>query len=160
MNLFEIIFHPDREEERERSEIAEAANALQIGEFQLLQLAYRDWHDQDLPDHLCDLLFHAYMVDGQVPFWARHYARRINQAAELGGLDDQDPDYHRYDDEYVGRLPTGFGRFMLATFAVLAVIGGSVLLSHFITAASTSVLPPYFNEEELKQNKQPNLRGS
>ena len=49
MNLFETLIHPDREEHPERAEVARAANLLQIGEFQLLQLAYQDWFGTDNP---------------------------------------------------------------------------------------------------------------
>ena len=38
------LLRPDREETNlGADEIARAANILQIGEFQLLQLAYKDW---------------------------------------------------------------------------------------------------------------------
>lgn len=44
MNFWETLLHPDKEEleNPERRVIANAANILQVGEFQLLQLAYRD----------------------------------------------------------------------------------------------------------------------
>ncbi|MCH7542778.1 MAG: hypothetical protein IIB65_03995, partial [Proteobacteria bacterium] len=43
-NLFQTLMRPDREESEQRAEVARAANLLQLGEFQLLQLAYHDWH--------------------------------------------------------------------------------------------------------------------
>jgi len=44
MNFFETLIHPDREEleNAERVLVCRAANVLQIGEFQLLQLAYKE----------------------------------------------------------------------------------------------------------------------
>ncbi len=56
MNLFETLFHPDREEHPERKEVARAANLLQVGEFQLLQLAYKDWFDKEIPSRECHRL--------------------------------------------------------------------------------------------------------
>ena len=38
--FFQTLIQPDREEHPERALIARAANLLQVGEFQLLQLAY------------------------------------------------------------------------------------------------------------------------
>ncbi len=69
MNLWETLLHPDKEEleNPERRVIADAANILQVGEFQLLQLAYRDWFCEDLPEDQADGLFQSYMVHGVVP---------------------------------------------------------------------------------------------
>lgn len=36
MNFFDVLIHPNREENPERAEVARAANLLQVGEFQLL----------------------------------------------------------------------------------------------------------------------------
>ena len=46
------MVHPDKEKSElgERMLVANATNAPQVGDFQLLQLAYRDWHDKDLPE--------------------------------------------------------------------------------------------------------------
>ena len=46
--LWETLLHPDREElaMKERLVVISAANQLQVGEFQLLQLAYREWFDE------------------------------------------------------------------------------------------------------------------
>jgi hypothetical protein len=147
MGLYNTFFHPDRDENPERAEVARAANYLQIGEFQLLQLAYYAWHGEEMPRALCDNIFYTYMVEDKVPSWARHYARRINQAAELGGLDDQDPHYHRYDDDYATSLPIGVRRFIVAATIVLGVVGGGMITSHYVTEPTGSVLPPYFEEE-------------
>lgn len=42
MGLLKTLFNPEHDEHPERAEIARAANLLQVGEFQLLQLAYKD----------------------------------------------------------------------------------------------------------------------
>ncbi|MCH9054147.1 MAG: hypothetical protein IIA72_24420, partial [Proteobacteria bacterium] len=38
------------------------------------QLAYREWHAVDIPETAMDGLFKQYMLNGEVPFWARDYA--------------------------------------------------------------------------------------
>jgi len=159
-NLLQTLLRPDREEDPERAEVAKAANLLQIGEFQLLQLAYFEWHGQELPDGLSDEVFQAYMVHSQVPSWARHYARRINQIAELGGLDDNDPGYHRYDSEYYKALPLGARRLAIAVFCLAFVLCGAIFVGAVAPNSVTSVLPPYFNEDELVPAKPSALRGS
>ena len=62
---------------KERLVVISAANQLQVGEFQLLQLAYKEWFGEDLPEALVSKLFTSYMLHNYVPHWARHYARRM-----------------------------------------------------------------------------------
>ena len=159
-NLFQTLLRPDREEDPERAEVAKAANELQIGEFQLLQLAYFDWHGEELRDDFSDEIFQAYMVHNRVPAWARHYARRINQMAELGGLDDNDPAYHRYDSEYYKAVPLGARRLAVAVCCLAFVLFGAIFVSAVAPNSVTSILPPYFNENELMPAKPSALRGS
>ena len=92
MNFFKVLLWPDREEAEnaERAVVAAAANQLQVGEFQLLQLAYREWFGEDISESAKDGLFESYMLDGEVPYWARHYARRSIRLDEPGGLNDSD----------------------------------------------------------------------
>ena len=54
MNFFDVLLHPDREELEigERALVGMAANILQVGEFQVLQLAYMEWFGKDLPEAL------------------------------------------------------------------------------------------------------------
>lgn len=69
MNFFKVLMNPDQEEKEfgERVIVGKAANLLQVGEFQLLQLAYSDWHGEYLPDEMSSLLFKSYMIENQVP---------------------------------------------------------------------------------------------
>jgi len=100
MNPFDILFHPDHDEQSEREEIACAANLLQVNEFQLLQLAYKDWFNKEIPSRECDRLFEDYMMHKDVPHWVHHYARRIIGLDAAGSLNDRDADYHRYDSQF------------------------------------------------------------
>jgi hypothetical protein len=155
MRLFEVLLHPEREEDLSRTEIARAANELQVGEFQFLQLAYHHWHGTDMPEGLIDSLFSQYMLESDVPAWARHYAREVLKAAAQGAIDETDPRFHRYDDDYATPLPTGLRRFLAASFVVVLVIGGGIGFSVFIDSTTTQLLPPYFEEEELRGDDEP-----
>jgi hypothetical protein len=159
-NLFQTLMRPDREEEAERAEVAKAANLLQIGEFQLLQLAYFEWHGREMQEGQCDDVFRAYMVQHRVPAWARSYARRIAHLAELGGLDDHDPAYHRYDCEYYRALPLGLRRLAIAVCCIAFAVFGAIFISTLGGQTSTSILPPYFNEKELTPANPDAQRGS
>ena len=151
MTLLETLIHPDREEleMKERLIVISAANQLQVGEFQLLQLAYRDWYDEDLPEALVARLFKSYMLKNDVPPWARHYARRILDRLESGDLDDNALAFHRYDYDYHTSMPRGVQRFWVATAAVIIAVFGSIYVANEVVDSPTSMLPPYFEEKDL-----------
>ena len=150
MNLFDALIHPDREEHPERAEVARAANLLQVGEFQLLQLAYKDWFDKEMPTSECDRLFGAYMLHDQVPHWARHYARRILGLDAAGMLDGHDPAYHRYDPHYRTVDPEGVRKFFTAAVFIIAFLGGSLWFSHLSVEEHTSqMFPPYVSDRDV-----------
>ena len=49
--LLKTLIKPDWDDDPKRSEILNVANLLQIGEFQLIQLAYKVWFREDLPEN-------------------------------------------------------------------------------------------------------------
>ncbi len=149
MNFFQTLLRPDFEEEPDKALVARAANLVQVGEFQFLQLAYREWHGENMPEAMTDRLFAQYMLYDQVPAWARHYARRIIELDRQGRLDDQDPRFHRFDHDYKTVVPEGVRRFALAASMIVVVLVGSVVIGDFTADKGTSILPPYFNENEL-----------
>ena len=148
--FFQTLLRPDREDEPERAQVARAANLLQIGEFQLLQLAYFDWHGEEMSAAESDRVFQSYMIDGHVSPWARHYARRIIAQDESGELRDNDPSFHRYDSEYFRALPLGARRLAVAVMCISFVVVGGLAVGHFAPRSVTSVLPPYFEDNELR----------
>lgn len=145
-NFFQTLLRPDREdpEEAERAAVARAADFLMIGEFQFLQLAYYEWHGEDLPTELLDKLFAAYMLKNYVPHWARHYARRVIAKETRGFIDPHDPYYHRYDAEYVTQVPNGVKRFCrVAVFLILFIVG-AVWIGQYAAAKNKHFqFPPY-----------------
>lgn len=151
MNLWQTLLQPDREEleNTDKAEMVSAANLLQVGEFQILQLAYFDWHQKDLPEALVSRLFNAYMLGGEVPHWARHYARRILTMAEQGTLNDSHPLYHRYDNDYRAVVPQGTVRFVGAALACGLFVFGGVVLAEWAVDKPASMFPPYFDQSEL-----------
>ena len=151
--FFQTLMQPDREEDSERTIVARAANILQVGEFQLLQLAYAGWTGVDLPEALSDRTFHDYMVRGEVPPWARHYARRIIELDERGELDLSDAGYHRYDHDFVTHVPRGVRQFTIATMALAVFLVGGLLIGHIAGSEATSVLPPYFEPQQLQPDR-------
>ena len=145
MTLLKTLIRPDREDENdERAEVAKAANLLQVGEFQVLQLAFHDWHKRDMPEALIDRLFADYMLYGNIPFWARQYARKIIAMDEEGKLNDREIAYHRYDSEYKTRIPDGLRKFIWAVSIIAFTLVGALVIAEYAARPGGSILPPYF----------------
>jgi len=72
--LLKTLIKPDWDDNPKRSEILHAANLRQIGEFQLIQLAYKVWYRDDLPEDKINNIFSKYMITGIIPIWVTYYA--------------------------------------------------------------------------------------
>ena len=59
--LLKTLIRSDWDDDPKRSEILHAANLLQIGEFQLIQLAYKVWYNEDLPENKINKIFNEHM---------------------------------------------------------------------------------------------------
>ncbi|MHA1151358.1 MAG: hypothetical protein ACTSQ7_01610 [Alphaproteobacteria bacterium] len=156
--LLKTLLRPDREEDSERAEVAKAANLLQIGEFQLLQLAYMAWFGEEMPEAANDPIFRSYMLEGQVPAWARHYARRVIELDDLDDLDDRDPRYHRYDAEYFKALPLGARRLVVAVCCLAFFMVGALAVGYVAPVKVTSLHPPFFSEKQLSNDADDDLQ--
>lgn len=153
MSLIQTLLTPGYDEDPDRALCARAANLIQVGEFQLVQLAHYDWFGRDMTDAEGNGLFTTYMVHSRVPHWARHYARRIIALDEAGNLDDQDPVYHRFDPDGLRPVSVALWRCVLSGAAVAVCVSAFLWISFEMTgdtsAKATSILPPYFTEDEL-----------
>lgn len=148
-DLLKTLWKPDREENPEQSVVAQAANILQTGEFQVLQLAYREWHGHDMTEEVCNEVFRLYMIQGDIPGWARHYSRRILEAEGRGLIDDSDLAYHRYDQNYVTHVPEGVKHFVWTTLVLAVLMVGSFMIAELAGVEPTSLTPPFFDRSEL-----------
>ncbi len=149
INFIKTLIRPDQEEDPERTVVARAANILQVGEFQLMQLAYHDWYGQELPAALCDQLFQAYMLRDEIPTWARHYARRIIDFEDRGLIDCNDAYYHRYDREYVTHVPQGVRQFTVVSVILASILVLGVVIGELAAGEGGSMLPPYFDQRDF-----------
>ena len=99
-SLLRTLVKPDWDDNPKRSEILYAANLLQIGEFQLIQLAYKVWYKEDLPENKINKIFSEYMVTGIIPIWVTDYAQNILKLNKANVLDSFNDKYHVYDHEF------------------------------------------------------------
>ncbi len=156
MDFFRTLLNPEAEEHEfpERLEIASAANILDIGEFQILEMAYRDWFGRDMPPAVVDSIFRQYMYRSIVPHWARHYARRIIAQAQRGELMPA-PAIGRPPPLPPGDRQEALRRLVYIAALLLAVVIVSVLVSRGQASRVMSVLPPFFSADELAVRPHP-----
>ena len=99
-SLLKTLIKPDWDENPKRSEVIQAANLIQIGEFQLIQLAYKSWYKDDLPEEKINTIFNEYMINDIIPIWVTDYAKTIIKLDAANVLDSYDKKYHVYDYEF------------------------------------------------------------
>ncbi|NIP73204.1 MAG: hypothetical protein GWO16_09340, partial [Gammaproteobacteria bacterium] len=75
--MFKILYQLDELDNIEANVVAEAANRLGVGEFQLFQLAHTAWHGREVDPHQIEAVFFDYMLHDRVPHWVRQFARNV-----------------------------------------------------------------------------------
>ena len=148
-NLIRTLIKPDWDDNPKRSEILYAANLLQIGEFQLIQLAYKIWYKENLPENKINKIFEEYMIRGIMPIWVTYYARDIIKLDEANVLNGYDEKYHVYDHEfgeYIYDDKQRKRRGIQYTIIIVFVF----IVTHYMAAnyveESASFYPPYIEK--------------
>ena len=146
--LLRTLVKPDWDDNPKRSEILHAANLLHVGEFQLIQLAYKSWNNEDLPEDKINKIFSEYMVTGIIPIWVTHYAQDILKLNKANVLDSFNDKYHVYDHEFGKYISTEKQRKRRGVFYAL-IIGVVFIASHYMAInyvedeGSAGFYPPY-----------------
>ena len=150
--LIKTLIKPDWDDTPRRSEILSAANLLQIGEFQLIQLAYKVWYNEDLPEEKINKIFGEYMYKGIIPIWVSYYAKDILKIDKANKLNSYDNKYHVYDHEFGEYIPDEKQRRRRGIFYTL-IIGIIFITSHYMAIhyvqdeGSASFYPPYIEKK-------------
>ncbi len=146
--LVKTLIKPDWDDNPKRSDILHAANLLHVGEFQLIQLAYKVWYNEDLPEDKINKIFSEYMVTGIIPIWVTHYAQDILKLNKANVLDSFNDKYHVYDHEFGKYISTEKQRKRRGIFYAL-IIGIVFVGSHYMAInyveeeGSAGFYPPY-----------------
>ena len=146
--LLKTLIKPDWDDNPKRSEILRAANLLHIGEFQLIQLSYKSWYNEDLPEDKINKIFSEYMVTGIIPIWVTDYAQNILKLNKANVLDSFNDKYHVYDHEFGKYISTEKQRRRRGIFYTL-IIGIVFIASHYMAInyvedeGSAGFYPPY-----------------
>ena len=150
-SLLKTLVKPDFDDNPKRSEILSAANLLQIGEFQLIQLAYKVWYREDLPEDKINKIFSEYMVTGIIPIWVTYYAKDILKLDQVNKLDSYNEKYHVYDHEFGAYIYDYKQRkrrgILYATIIAFVFIASHYMAINYVeNEESASFYPPYIEK--------------
>ena len=149
--LLKTLIKPDWGEDPKRSEILHAANLLQIGEFQLIQLAYKVWYKEDLPEDKINNIFSEYMITGIIPIWVTYYAKDILKLDQVNVLDSYNEKYHVYDHEFGAYIYDNKQRkrrgILYATIIAFVFVATHYMAINYVKVEeSASFYPPYIEK--------------
>jgi hypothetical protein len=148
--LLKTLIKPDWNENPKKSLIIQAANLLQIGEFQLIQLAYKSWYSKELPEDRINNIFTAYMLTGIIPIWVTYYAGDILKLDKANLLDSYNTKYHIYDNEFGESITDEKKRkkrgIVYALIIFFIFIGGYYMAITF-SGESAGFYPPYIEKK-------------
>ena len=134
--LLKTLIKPDWDNDPKRSEILHTANLLQIGEFQLIQLAYKVWYREDLPEDKINNIFSEYMITEIIPIWVTSYARDILKLDQANVLDSYNEKYHVYDHEFGAYIYDNKQRrkrgILYATIIAIVFIGTHYMAINYV----------------------------
>lgn len=106
--------------QKKENEIIAACNCLDVGEYQLFELAHRDWYGEGANIKKLTRCFANYLNGQPAPFWVYHYARKILKLNRIRELNPNDAKYHKYDYNYKSPVSKTTGAVIV--LAVLIVI--------------------------------------
>ena len=150
--LLKTLVKPDWDDNPKMSEILYAANILQIGEFQLIQLSYKVWYGKNLPEDKINKIFSEYMVTGIIPIWVTYYAKDILKLDKANVLDSYNKKYHVYDHEfgkyiYDDKLRKRRG-VVYATIIIFVFIASHYMAINYVEDnGSAGFYPPYIEKQ-------------
>jgi len=160
--LLKTLIKPDWDENPKRSEILNAANLLQIGEFQIIQLAYKVWYGENLPEDKINNIFSEYMITGIIPIWVTAYAKDILKLDQANVLDSYNEKYHVYDHEfgayiYNNKQRRRRGVLYAAIIAIVFISSHYMAINYVEDEESAGFYPPYVEKRvvypELYEDK-------
>ena len=149
-DLIKTLLKPDWDNNPKRSEVIQAANLIQIGEFQLIQLAYKTWYKEDLPEDKINHIFNEYMITGIIPIWVTYYAKDIIKLDKANVLDGCNKKYHIFDHEfgqYISDEKQRKRRGIFYTILIGLVFVGTHYMAINSVEEAASFYPPYIEKK-------------
>ncbi len=77
----------DEQVDGELWDLLEAAALLEIKEYALFEIAYKDWYGHNALSNVMETHFNNYMFNGVIPGWVARYCRKVIELERHGELD-------------------------------------------------------------------------
>ena len=121
------------------------------GEFQLIQLAYKIWFREDLPENKINKIFEEYMIRGIMPIWVTYYAKDIIKLDNANVLNSYDEKYHVYDHEfgtyiYDNKQRRRRGVLYATIIAIVFIASHYMAINYVDDEGSAGFYPPYIEK--------------
>lgn len=97
-------------------DLLEAAALLQVTEFRVFELAYKEWYGAAPKPRVVELHFRNYMFSRVIPTWVAHFCRRVVEMERAGTLDPREFGVYQ-------RLPSRRMRLIGKAYAALLLVG-------------------------------------
>lgn len=106
----------DENVDAEQWDLLEAAALLQVTEFKVFELAYKEWYGVAPKPRVIEVHFRNYMFNQLIPRWVARFCRRIVEQEQAGTLDPRDFGIYQ-------RLPSRRMRLIGKTYAAMLLLG-------------------------------------
>lgn len=127
--------------------VLDASAVLEVTEFRLFELAWRDWFGRAPDERRLERYFAAYMFAERVPHWVRRFARHILALDAQGRLDPRSFGIWQ-------RLPSTRMRFLVKLYCAALIVLFLVLSAaamdlddQILSFYRSCYFPPCYNAE-------------
>lgn len=129
--VFSDIYHQlFNMNELEVDVVAYASSLLDVGEFQLFQLAHIEWFGVEGDIKELERYFFSYLTGYNMPHWARHFARHVISLEKEDRLKPLSIEYHRFDS--FGVTPSPNNSRLSTVIGVLVFLVTTIGVSMYI----------------------------
>ena len=80
----------DEDLQQDSLDLLEASAVLEVKEFKLFELAYRQWYGKKPLSHVIEAHFSNYMFHNIIPAWVRSYSRHVVDLHRSGNLNPKE----------------------------------------------------------------------
>jgi len=113
----------DEDIDPELWDLLEASALLQVTEFKVFELAYKDWFGTMPRPYIIEPHFNNYMFNRIIPVWVKHFCRRVVEMGREGTLDPRAFGvYPRQPSRRMMRIGQVYTALLLMAFLVLVLM--------------------------------------
>jgi hypothetical protein len=128
---------------REQWDLLEAAAMLQVTEFRIFELAYKDWYGVLPKAQVAEVHFRNYMFNQIIPVWVSGFCRRIVDLGQSGALNPKDFGiYQRLPSRRMMRIGQVYTAMLVVAFLFLVYMAYYGEFFSELLYTNANVYPP------------------